>query len=66
MFNLIILVIIDIASEVLFNSLIESFYLSIGLKIKDYRKFVIHSEFYYEYCEESKDKSCTFIYYKFI
>ncbi len=34
MFDLIILIIIDIAFKVLFNNLLESFCLSIGLKIK--------------------------------
>ncbi len=42
MLNLIILVVIDITSKVLFNSLVESFYLSIDLKIKDCRKFVVY------------------------
>ncbi len=45
MFDLIILIVIDITSEVLFNSLIKSFYLFIGLKMKGYRKFIVHSEF---------------------
>ncbi len=53
MFDLIILVIIDIVSEVLFNSLVELFYLFIGLRVKSCRKLIIHSEFYYKYCEES-------------
>ena len=52
MFNLIILIVVDIISKVLFNSLIESFCLSIGLEVKGYKKFVIHSKFYYEYYKE--------------
>ncbi len=42
MFDLIILVVIDIASEILFNSLVKSFYLSIGLGIKSYKKFAVY------------------------
>jgi len=53
MFDPVILVVVDIVSEVLFNSLNESFYLSIGLKVKDYGKLVVYSEFCYEYCKES-------------
>ena len=53
MFNLVVLVIVDITFKILFNSLIESFYLSIDLKIKSYRKFAVYSEFYYKYCKES-------------
>jgi len=41
-FDPIILVIINIAFEILFNSLVEPFYLSIGLKMKGYRKFVVY------------------------
>ena len=52
MFDLVILVIVDIIFEVLFNSLIELFCLFIGLKIKNYRKFVVYSEFYYKYYKE--------------
>ncbi len=52
MFDPIILVVVDIAFEVLFNSLVESFYLSIGLRIKNCKKFVVYSEFCYEYYEE--------------
>ncbi len=53
MFDLIILIIVDIASEVLFDNLIESFYLSIGLRMKDCRKFAVHSEFYYKCYKKS-------------
>ncbi len=42
MFNPIILVIVDITSKALFNSLIELFYSSIGLKMKSCRKFAIY------------------------
>ncbi len=42
MFDPIVLIVVNIISEILFNSLIESFYLSIGLKIKGYKKFIIH------------------------
>ncbi len=42
MFDPIILIVVDIISEVLFNSLIESFYLFINLEIKGYKKFIIH------------------------
>ena len=52
MFDLVILVVVDIVSKVLFNSLVESFYLFIGLKIKSCKKFIIHSEFYYKYYKE--------------
>ena len=34
MFDPVILIVIDITSEILFNNLVESFYLSIDLKIK--------------------------------
>ncbi len=53
MFDPVILIVIDITSEILFNNLVESFCLSIDLKIKSYRKFVIHSKFYYKYYKES-------------
>ncbi len=52
-FDPVILVIINIVSKVLFNSLVKSFYLSIGLKVKSYRKFIVYSEFYYKYYKES-------------
>ncbi len=52
MFNLIILVVIDIVFKILFNNLIKSFYLFIDLKIKNYRKFAVYSEFYYKYYKE--------------
>jgi len=52
MFDLVILIIIDITYKILFKKLIESFYLFIDLKIKDYRKFVVYSEFYDEYYKE--------------
>ena len=42
MFDLVILVVVDIAFKILFNSLIESFYLSVGLNIKSYKKIVIY------------------------
>ena len=42
------IIIIDIVSEILFNNLIESFYLSIDLKMKSYRKFAIHYCKYYK------------------
>ena len=41
-FDLIILIVVDIAFKVLFNSLIESFYLFIGLRMKRYKKFIVH------------------------
>ncbi len=43
MSDLVILIIVDIVSKILFNGLVESFCLSIDLKIKSYRKFVIYS-----------------------
>ncbi len=66
MFNPIVLIIIDIIFKVLLNNLIESFYLSIDLKIKDYKKFVVYSEFCYKYYKESRYKSYISIYYKFV
>ncbi len=66
MFDLIVLIVVDITSEILFNNLIESFYLSIDLKVKNYRKLIVYSEFYYKYYEKSKGKGDTSIYYKFI
>ncbi len=42
MFDLIVLIVVDIVFEILFNSLVELFYLSIDLKVKSYKKFVIH------------------------
>ncbi len=42
MFDLVILIIVDIISEILFNSLVESFYLFIDLRVKSYRKFIVH------------------------
>ena len=65
-FDLIILIIIDITSKVLFNSLVKPFYLSIGLGVKSCRKLVIHSEFYNECYKESKSKDYIFICYKFV
>ncbi len=61
MSNPIILIVIDIISQILFNSLVKSFYLSIGLKIKDYRKFVVYFEFYNKCYKESRSKSRTSI-----
>ncbi len=52
MFNLIVLIVVDITFKVLFNNLVESFYLSIGLKIKNCRKLIVHSKFYYKYYKE--------------
>jgi len=52
MFDPIVLIVVDIVFEVLFDGLIESFYLFIGLKIKDYKKFVVHSKFCYESYKE--------------
>ena len=52
MFDPVVLIVIDIISEVLFNNLIKSFYLSIGLEIKGYRKLTVHSKFCYEYYKE--------------
>ncbi len=66
MFDPIILIVIDITSKILFNSLVESFYFSIGLEVKSYRKFIIYSKLYYEYCEEFRDKGYTFIYNEFV
>ena len=66
MFNPVILVVIDIISQILFYYLVKLFYLSIGLKIKGYKKLVVHSEFYNEYYKESRSKGHTFIYYKLI
>ncbi len=62
----IILIIVDITFQILFNNLIESFYLSIGLKMKDYRKLVVYSEFCNEYCKEPRGKGCISIYYKLV
>ena len=45
MFDLIVLIEVDIASKVLFNSLIDLFYISIDLKIKSYRKLTVHFKF---------------------
>ncbi len=42
MFDLVILVVINVVSEVLFNSLVESFYLFISLGMKGCRKFVVY------------------------
>ncbi len=42
MFDPIVLVVVDVVSEVLFNSLVELFYLSIGLEMKSCRKLAIH------------------------
>ena len=52
MFDPIILIVVDIVSEVLFNSLVKLFYLSIGLGIKGYRKFAIHFKFCCKYYKE--------------
>ncbi len=53
MFDPIILIVVNITSEILFNNLIESFYQSIRLEIKNYKKLAVHSEFYYKYYKES-------------
>ena len=53
MFNLIILIIVNITFEVLFDSLIELFYLSIGLEMKSYGKLVVYFEFCYKCYKES-------------
>ncbi len=66
MFNLIVLIVIDIVSKVLFNSLVKLFYLSVDLRIKSYRKLVIHFKSYYKCYKESKSKSHIFIYYKLV
>ncbi len=66
MFDLVILIIVDITSQILFHCLIESLYLSVRLKIKGCKKFTVHSEFYNEYYKEPKDKSRVSIYYKLI
>jgi len=42
MFDLVILVVVDVVFEVLFNSLVELFYLFIDLGIKGYKKFVVY------------------------
>ena len=52
MFDPIILIVVDIIFEVLFNSLIKLFYLSIDLKMKNYRKLIVHSKSYYKYYKE--------------
>ncbi len=52
MSNLVILVVIDITSQVLFYYLVESFYLFVYLKVKGCQKFAIDSEFRNEYCKE--------------
>ena len=52
MFDPIILIVVDIISKILFNSLIESFYLSINLKIKSCKKLIVHFKFYYKYYKE--------------
>ncbi len=49
MFNLIILIVVDIIFKILFISLIELFYLFINIKIKNYRKFVNYFKLYYKY-----------------
>ncbi len=66
MFDPIVLIVVNIISEVLFNSLVESFYLSIGLKMKGYRKFTVYSEFRNKYYKEPRSKGRTSIRYKFI
>ncbi len=66
MFNLVILIVVDITSQVLFNSLIEIFYLFIGLEIKGYKKLVIHSEFRGKYYKKPKGKNHTSVYYKLV
>ena len=66
MFDPIVLIVVNIASEILFNNLVESFHLSIDLKMKSYRKFTVQSKFYGEYCKELKNKNRIFIYYKLV
>ncbi len=51
-FDLVILIVVDITSEVLFDSLVKSFCLFIGLKVKSYGKLVVYSEFCYKYYKE--------------
>ncbi len=51
-FDPIVLIVIDIIFKILFNNLIESFYLFIGLKIKGYKKLTIYSESYYKCYKE--------------
>ncbi len=66
MSNPIILIVVDIVFEILFDGLVESFYLSIGLGIKSCKKFAIYSEFCDECYEESRSKSRASIYYKLV
>ncbi len=42
MFDPIDLIVFDIIFEILFSSLIESFYLFISLEINGYKKLIIH------------------------
>ena len=66
MFNLINLIIVDITSQILFYYLIESFYLSVRLKMKNCGKLVVHSEFRGKSYKKSKSKDCAFVYYKLV
>ncbi len=66
MFNLINLIIVDITSQILFHYLIKSFYLSVRLKVKSYKKFAIDSKFCSKYYIESRNKSRTFVYHKLV
>ncbi len=66
MFNLVILIIVDIISQILFYYLIKSFYLSVRLKVKDCKKFVVYSEFCNKCYKEPRGKDCTFVYYKLV
>ncbi len=53
MFDLIILTIINIVSEVLFNNLIKSFYLFVDLIVKGCKKLAIYFKLYYKRYKES-------------
>jgi len=52
MFDLVVLIVVDIVSKILFDSLVKSFYLSINLEMKGYRKLIVYFEFCYEYYKE--------------
>ncbi len=66
MFNLVILIVVDVISEVLFYCLVELFYLFICLGVKSYRTFVVYSKFYNESYKELKGKDRASIYYKLV
>ncbi len=65
-FDPVVLVVVNIISQVLFYCLIESFYLFVCLKVKSYKKLIVYSKFRNECCKELRGKDRTFICYKFV